>query len=441
MTATPAPQGDPSPSRREFLKRSTVAVVGSALAGSLSIARSAHAGGSDEIKVGLVGCGGRGTGAAAQALAADPGARLVAMGDVFADRLHSSLANLRRLDETPPGEQPRTPQVLVDDDHQFVGFDAYQRVIDSDVDVVLLATPPHFRPAHIRAAVDAGKHLFCEKPVAVDGPGARSVLESAALAEQKGLSIVSGFCWRYHPGVRETIGRVRDGAIGEIVTIHEVYNTGSLWMHPRQPDWSDMEWQLRNWLYFTWLSGDHIVEQHVHSLDKAAWVMGEVPPARATGTGGRQVRVEPEYGHIYDHFAICYEYESGVKLFSYCRQQDGCANDVSDYILGTKGRANVLRHRIQGETNWRYDGPDGNMYQIEHNELFASIRSGQPINDGVSMTQSSLLAVMGRMAAYTGQSVTWDQALDSEERLGPSEYDWSSLEVAPVALPGRTPLV
>ncbi len=350
-------------SRRAFLRTSATAALGGALAANLSIARSAHAAGSDVLKVGLIGCGGRGTGAAAQALNADPHVQLTALGDAFPDRLQSSLDNLRKM---------FAEKVAVTDDHCFVGFDAYKNVIDSGVDVVILATPPHFRPAHLQAAVAAGKHVFAEKPVAVDAPGVRSVLETCAEAKKKNLSIVSGLCYRYDLAKRETIQRVHDGAVGDIVALNVNYNTGTLWMHPRKENWSDMEWQLRNWLYFTWLSGDHNTEQHVHSLDKAAWVMHDEPPVKAWGLGGRQVRVQPEYGNIYDHHAVVYEYASGVKLFSFCRQQAGCSVDVSDYVLGTKGTADLMKHTIKsGESNWRYRGEAPNMYQQEHDELFA----------------------------------------------------------------------
>lgn len=430
----PQPTSSTVPSRRDFLKTTTAGVLGGMALGGLAIGRSAYAGGNDELKVGLIGCGGRGTGAAANALNADPNVKLTALGDTFADRLRGSLEQLKKQAEI-------AGKIDVPPDRQFVGFDAYQKVIDSGVDVVVLATPPHFRPAHLKAAVEAGKHVFCEKPVAVDAPGVRSVYETSRLAKEKNLSIVSGLCWRYDPGVRETMKRVLDGAIGDIVAIQENYLTGTLWSHPRQPDWSDMEWQLRNWLYFTWLSGDHNVEQHVHSLDKALWAMGDQPPVKATGLGGRQVRIEPQFGHIFDHHAVVYEYPGGVRVFSFTRQQDGCAGDVEDYMLGTKGRCEVLRHAIEGENAWRYQGPKGNMYQVEHNELFAAIRSGNPINNGQYMTSSTMMAILGRMATYTGKTITWDEALASQESLAPPAYDWISLEVPPVAMPGRTPLV
>ena len=422
------------PSRREFLRSSTAGVLGGMALGGLALGRSAYAGGDDLLKVGLIGCGGRGTGAAAQALNADKNVKLTALGDAFADRLQKSLGELKK-------QEGIAGKIDVPEERQFVGFNAYQQVIDSGVDVVVLATPPHFRPAHLKAAIEAGKHVFCEKPVAVDAPGVRSVYETCRLAKEKNLSIVSGLCWRYDYGVRETMKRVLDGEIGDIVAIQENYLAATLWSHDRQPSWSDMEWQLRNWLYFTWLSGDHNVEQHVHSLDKASWAMGDKPPLKATGLGGRQVRTEAKYGNIFDHHAVIYEYPNGTRVFAFTRQQDGCSGDVEDYMLGTKGRAEILRHSVEGQNPWRYKGPKNNMYQTEHDELFAGIRSGNPINNGEYMTTSTMLAILGRMATYTGKTITWDEALASTESLVPPAYDWISLEVPPVAQPGRTPLV
>ena len=226
--------------------------------------------------------------------------------------------------------------------------------MDTDIDVVLLCTTPHFRPVQLRAAVEAGKHVFCEKPVAVDGPGVRDVLATSKMAAEKGLNLVSGLCWRYDLGVLETMQRIQDGAIGDIRSIQENYLTGTLWHRGQDPSWSEMEYQMRNWLYFTWLSGDHIVEQHIHSLDKALWLNGDVPPARAFGLGGRQVRTDDKWGNIYDHFAVCYEWESGVKAFAYTRQMSGCYNNVDDYVLGTKGSAVILRNTIENdEGTWK----------------------------------------------------------------------------------------
>jgi len=431
MTDTVQKASSDQSSRREFLKKGTAAVVAGSLASPLLVPQNVYAAGSDILKVGLIGCGGRGTGAAAQALNADPNTRLTAMGDTFADRLQRSLENLKK--------QSIADRVTVDPDHQFVGFDAYQKVIDSGVDVVLLAAPPHFRPAHLKAAVAAGKHVFAEKPVAVDAPGVRSILETVEAARKKKLSIVSGLCWRYHYGMRETFNRIHEGGIGDIVAIQATYNTQGLWNHPRQPEWSDMEWQVRNWLYFTWLSGDFNTEQHVHSLDKVAWAMQDETPVKCTGIGGRQVRTSPEYGHIYDHFSVVYEYANGVKAFASCRQQDGCTVDVSDHVMGTKGTCDVFKHVIEGENPWRFKGKKNNMYQTEHDELFAAIRSGQPINNGEYMTKSTMMAIMGRMSAYTGKTITWEQAINSQEDLTPPAYEWTSLPVPPVAMPGVTP--
>jgi predicted dehydrogenase len=412
--------------RRDFLAASAAGAA--ALAG---LAPAVHAAGGDTLRVGLVGCGGRGTGAATQALHADPAVRLVAVGDMFADRLEASLSQLK-------SDGDISAKIDVKDDHRFTGFDACKQVLASGVDVVLLATPPHFRPAHLKAAVEAGKHVFCEKPVAVDAPGVRAVFDACREAKKKNLAVVSGLCYRYQRAKRETMKRVHDGAVGDIVALHTNYNTHGLWYKKRGPGMSDMEWQLRNWLYFTWLSGDHIVEQHIHSLDKMAWAMRDEPPAKAFGLGGRQSRTQPEFGHIFDHHAVCFEYKNGVKLFSYCRQQDGTANDVTDYVLGTAGTCDVMKHAITGKNPWRYRGPKEDMYQNEHDELFASIRSGKPINDGEWMTQSTLMAIMGRMATYTGQVITREMALHSKEDLSPAKYEFGPLPTADVARPGIT---
>ena len=418
------------PSRRTFLQSSSLA-VGAAVAGQLVVPRNVHAATDDTIRIGLIGCGGRGTGAAAQALNADKNVKLVAMGDMFPDKLEASLSQLGK-------DEKLASKLAVDNEHRFVGVDAYKQVIDS-VDVALLCTPPHFRPAQLEYAVAKNKHVFAEKPVAVDGPGIRRCLAAVEEAKRKGLSVVSGLCWRYDMGKRETVARIKDGAIGKVLSLNVNYNTGSLWMHPRKPEWSDMEWQLRNWLYFTWLSGDHNVEQHVHSLDKAAWVMGDTPPLKAWGLGGRQVRTGTEYGNIFDHHAVCYEYADDVRLFAFCRQQAGCSPNVTDTIVGDKGVAHLLpSDSITGPNEWKFRGAKGNMYQREHDELFASIRSGQPINNGDYMTKSSLLAIMGRMATYTGQTITWEQALNSQEDLTPPSYAFDKFPTPAVPLPGIT---
>ena len=420
------------PTRRDFIRKGSAAVMATAVAPYAS-ASSFHPGGTETLRVGLVGCGGRGGGAAVNALRADPNVELVALADTFGDRVEQCLGNLR-------SQADLADRVLVDGDHMFTGFDGYLGVIES-CDVVLLATSPHFRPLHVAAAVDAGKHLFVEKPIATDATGVRSVRESCRKAQGKGLAVVSGLCYRYEFAKKETMRRVHDGAIGDIAAMQTSYNTGGLWHKGRQPEWSDMEWQVRNWLYFNWLSGDHINEQHIHSLDKLAWAMNSYP-AKCTASGGRIVRTDPKYGNIYDHFNTVFEWEGGVRGFSSCRQWLGASNDVSDHLFGTRGTAHIQQHTILGETKWRHrrEGPD-NMYQNEHDALFASIRAGEPIDNGEYMCDSTLMAIMARMSAYTGQTLTWEQVLASEEDLSPPAYEWGDLEVAPVAQPGITKFI
>ncbi|OAI47606.1 oxidoreductase [Planctomycetaceae bacterium SCGC AG-212-F19] len=416
-------------SRREFLK--TSATIAAA-----AVASHAHAAGADEtLKVALIGCGGRGTGAATQALNADKNVKLVAMGDSFADRIEQSLAALGR-------EKEIAGKVDVKPDKRFVGFDAYKQVIDSGVDVVLLATPPGFRPIHMKYAVEKGKHVFAEKPCAVDAPGVRSVLATAEEAKKKGLSLVAGLQMRYSLPHREIVKRVHGGAIGELRTIIANDYRGSIWVKPRQPDWTDMTYQMRNWYYFAWLSGDFNVEQHVHMLDVCAWLKNEYP-VRAVGMGGRAVRQAPEFGHIYDHFSVTYEFADGCKFFAQCRQSSGCYNEIGAIALGSKGRADLGR-RLGITTNefWKYDGPQNSAVQTEHDELFASIRNGKPLNNGEYLAKSSLLAILGRMVCYTGQAITWEQALNSKEDLSPPAYTWDvKLPDPPVAMPGVTKFV
>jgi predicted dehydrogenase len=428
----------PVPTRRTFLKASTAVAAAAAVAAPLTMARTAHAAGSDVLKVALIGCGGRGSGAAVNAMNAEPNVRLTVLADAFQDQVDAAKNNLSK----QLGEK-----YAVTDDKCFVGFDAYKQAIATDVDVVLLCTPPHFRPAHLKAAIEGGKHVFCEKPVAVDAPGVRSVLETAAKAKEKNHSIVSGLCWRYDLGVRDTIKQIQDGAIGDIVTIQENYLTGTLWHRGRKPEWSEMEYQMRNWLYFNWLSGDHNVEQHIHSLDKAMWLMNDKPPVSCYGLGGRQVRTGAEYGNIFDHHAVVYEWDTGTKCFAFTRQMKGCFGDVDDYVYGTKGQATILKHIVKGGGDtWRYKGPKPSMYDVEHKELFAGIRNGNFINNGTYMSYSTLLAIMGRMACYTGQQISWEDAMASKEDLTPAAYAWGEVKLpgattTGVAVPGVTPFV
>ena len=409
---------DPQPTRRSFVKRSAAA-LGAVTAASRLLVPQAHAAGGDLLRVGLVGCGGRGTGAAEQALTADPNVKLVAMADAFSDRLEESLSALKGSAVAAKVDVPK--------DRQYVGFDAYKQVIDQ-VDVVLLTTTPHFRPIHMAYAVEKGIHAFVEKPVATDAPGVRAFLESCEAAKKKNLSVVSGLCWRYDIPRRETMKHVFDGAIGDIVAVETTYNSNGVWdpRRTREQCGSEMEYQMRNWYYYTWLGGDHIVEQAVHGLDTMGWVMGDAPPLKCWGSGGRQVRTDPKYGNIYDHFGLVYEYPNNVRGYHQCRHWAGADNRVKDVILGSKGTCDVFDHVITGPNKWRYRGPKGNMYQTEHDEMFAAIRAGKPINNGEYAARSTLLAIMGRMAAYTGQVITWEMALNSKENLGPTEYAWGS---------------
>jgi len=425
-------------SRRSFLKETGIVIAGSAVAYHTGLSASLAAPKKDTLKIGLIGCGGRGAGAASDAIAADPNVVLTAMGDIFEDRLEGALSNLIEIN-------PR--QVKVDKQNKFIGFDAYSKVIASGVDVVLLATPPAFRPLHLTAAIDAGKHVFCEKPMAVDAPGVRKVLLAANKAKEKNLSLVSGFCFRYDTPNRAAFGKVLAGDVGQIRAVSTFRYGGELWYKPRQPEWTKMTYQLRNWYYHNWLSGDFIVEQAVHSLDMMSWIMDDKMPLKATGTGGRQKRIDPKYGNIYDHFAIEFEYENNVKGYHFTRQQAGTPGRNSVEVLGTDGNAimNIGRdYTITGKNPWKYDGPKNNMYQTEHEELFASIRNGKPKNDGEWMAHSTMLAIWARMAGYTGQTITWDQAFNSNETLGPKleDYHWDlKWEDPEIARPGITKFV
>lgn len=422
--------------RRAFLKNTGSLLIGGAVAHHFGVARPVG-GRTNEptIKVGLVGCGGRGTGAAIQAIKADPNVVLTAMGDIFDDRLEQAYTALTAVvpDKLKIGKRDR-----------FIGFDAYQKVIDSDVDVVLLATPPAFRPGHLAAAVAAGKHTFCEKPVAIDAPGVRSVLASARLAKEKKLGLLSGFCFRHDYANQATFQQVLDGAIGEVRTVTTFRCGGELPSEYTYAGYKGIANQLRNWYYQNWLSGDFIVEQAVHSIDMMSWAMGGILPVKVIGTGGRQRRVDEKFGNIYDHFAIEYQYENGARGIHFCRQQAGTTSRNTVDISGTLGDAHMImgrEHVITGSRPWQYTGEMNNMFQTEHDEFFASIRQGNPINDGEWMANSTLLAIMGRMAGYSGQEITWEAAFDSEQALGPrlEDYHWNlEWASAPVAVPGIT---
>lgn len=425
-----------STTRRSFLKTAGSAVVGGSLALNIALPKSAFGRSNKTLKVGLIGCGGRGTGAANQALSADEDVVLVYMADIFPDKMEKSLNALK---------EAHPDKVKVTEKTQFFGFDAYQKLIDSDVDVVLLATPPAFRPDHLLYAANKKKHIFSEKPMAVDVPGLKKVYEAARIAEANGTSLMSGFCWRYHYPKREAFGKVHEGAIGDVTALYNTYNAGYLWSYPREDKWGDMEYKLRNWIYYNYLSGDHIAEQAVHSLDMMVWAMGNKMPVKAIGTGGRQRRVEDIYGNVFDHFAIVYEWEDGVKGFHFSRQQKETQRSYHVEVMGTDGHLNVdcirRKHEITGKNPWKYRGDANDMYQTEHDELFAAIRKGDPVNDGEWMANSTMLAIWGRMVAYTGQEITLEQMMASEETLGPNidKYSWDlAWDVPEIAKPGLT---
>ncbi len=422
-------------------RRSFVQTTAAATAGFLVIPRSLRATPlpgerAPLIRIGLIGCGGRGTGAARDALrAGDNDVALVAMGDLFPDRLASCKANLDKLATENPEFAARYKP---DPDLMFTGFDAYQKVLATDVDLVILATPPGFRPFHLEAAINAGKHVFAEKPVAVDPAGVRRVIAAAEEAKRKNLALVAGTQRRHDPAYVDVIGRVHGGAIGDVMAGQVYWNQGGLWNAARKDEWSDAEWQIRNWLYLAWLSGDHIVEQHIHNIDVANWVM-QGNPVKATGVGGRASRTDPKYGHIFDHFAIDFEYANGKHVTSMCRQIEGSANFVGERFQGTKG-ATDANATITGATTYTYAGPKPNPFVNEHTDLLASIRAGTPLNEGRRVAESTLSAIMGREAAYTGQTILWDDLMHSTQDLTPPQVAFGALEMPPVPMPGRTQL-
>ncbi len=412
-------------SRRGFLKASAVSLAAVGVAGRM------YAAGSDTIRIGIIGCGGQGTRDLVSCVKSVPGVQIVAMGDLFEDRLQESLAKLKT--EVPEA-------VKVTPDKCFVGFDACKKVVQTDADLVFLTTPPHFRAMYLQAAIEAGKHVFMEKPVAVDPVGVRSVIASSELADRKGLSIVAGTQRRHQQRYLELMKRIHGGAIGEIVGGQCYWNQGELWVIKKTPAMSEMEWQCRNWLYFSWLSGDHIVEQHVHNIDVMNWAFGTLP-VKVTAMGGRQQRVAPEYGNIFDHFAVEFEYPNGVRVASYCRQIPGCADRIEEKIVGTKGTA-MGYGEIHGDTFWKFEGDEINPYVQEHTDLIAGLRGGKPLNEGRRVAESTMCAIMGRMSAYTGRAISWEWAMASSKLdLTPAKFELGPNPVDPVAMPGKTPLI
>lgn len=425
--------------RREFLQKSSVAMAGAGLAATLPFPNVSHgaAGFSEHLKIGLIGCGARGTGAMAQALTADSNSEMWAMGDVFPEAITRSQEEMKKLFEKEPG------RVNVPQERKFVGLDAYKKVLASGVDFVVLATPGGFRPMTLRAAAEAGKHIFCEKPMGVDPAGVRSVMESVKLIKEKKLALRAGFSMRFESPYREAIKRIHDGAIGDLVSIYStrMSNRLSRFSGERKLEWNDLEWQLRNWHHFSWLSGDYIMEVSVHSVDKIAWAMRDVPPIKCSASGARQ---QQTLGDIWDQFDITYEWENGVIAVLKTRYQDGCYNEHRDVFVGTKGRCIFDRGTawITGATNWKFEGTKPVSHQVEHDELFAEFRAGKLTDDGDRMAKSTLMGIMGRMAAYTGKEVTWQMALESKLDTMPRNLSWDmKLEVPPAPVAGKTKLI
>ena len=443
------PPVDAQFTRRSFLKSTSTAFAGGALLGALPIERFAHAASpGDTIRVALVGCGGRGTGAAAQALKASPQAKLVSVCDAFKDKMEGTLKEVRN-------SIKNDDRITVDEGHMFVGPEAYKQAIAS-ADVVILATPPGLRPRMFEEAVRQGKHVFMEKPVAVDGPGVRQVLAAAEEAKKKNLKVGVGLQRRHQPNYLATVGRLHDGAIGDILDMRVYWNGGPVGPKAKRADlekkWgrppTEMEYQVKNWYMFNWLCGDHIVEQHIHNLDVANWVLNRYP-IRASGMGGRAFQKGPDSGEIFDHHAVEYEYDGGVRVFSQCRQIPQCWSSVDEYAVGTKGRCDISKHRITGDTTWRHKGEAGESndgWALEHFPFFDAILNDKPYNEAERGAKSTLTAIMGRMATNSGNIIEWDAAMNSKLNLLPESLAWDAMPkllpgadgIYPFAMPGTT---
>jgi len=416
------PNSPATTTRRDFLKKTSSAVAGGTLLGGLTLERSAFAAGSDTLRIALIGCGGRGSGAADQALSTSGGVKLVAMADVFEDHLQGSLGNLKK---------QHADRVEVPKEHQFIGFDAYKQAI-ALADVVVLATPPGFRPIHFEEAVKQGKNIFMEKPVATDAAGVRRVLAAAEEAKKKNLKVGVGLQRHHQLGYIETLNRLWDGAIGEITSMRCYWNGTTPWVHPRAElesqygrKLTEMEYQMRNWYYFVWICGDHIVEQHIHNLDVINWVK-KGHPIRAHGMGGVEVRKGPDYGEIFDHHAVEFEYADGSRCFSQCRHINGCWDNVSEHAAGTKGSVDISGHTIRGENAWRFRGGGKNPYQQEHDDLFDAIRNSKPYSEVEMGAHSTMTAIFGRMATYSGKVIEWDEAINSKLSVMPQSFAWDA---------------
>src|SRR6266436_9078657 len=425
MNAPNRTPSQPALNRRDFLRTTSAAIAGTSVLGGLSVERSAFAAGSDTLKVALVGCGGRGSGAADQALSTEGPVKLVAMADTFKDRLESSLSSLAA---------KHKDKVDVAPERQFIGFEAYRQAI-ALADVVILATPPGFRPMQFEEAVRQGKNIFTEKPVATDAPGVRRFLTAAEESKKKNLKVVVGLQRHYDDGYLETIQRLHDGAIGDIVAMRAYWNGQTPWLKRRADldqqygrKLTEMEYQMRNWYYFTWICGDHIVEQHIHNLDVVNWVKNGYP-VRAHGMGGCQVRKGIDYGEIFDHHAVEFEYADGSRCSSECRHIPGCWDNVSEHFVGTKGTAELADPGtaiIRGANQWRWKRPQNpkDAYQQEHDDLFEAIRNDKPYNEAEHSAFSTMTGILGRMCTYSGQQIEWDDAFNSQIELVPNTCSW-----------------
>ncbi len=421
-----------SPSRRDFIKASATAAAGTAFLTSVVNPNRVFAAGDDTIKIGLVGCGGRGSGAASQALKTEGKVELYAMGDMFMDLLEKSQ---KRIEASVKGND--TAIINVPEERRFAGFDAYQKVIDSGVDVVILATPPGFRPIHFEAAINAGKHVFMEKPVATDVAGVNKVLDAAKKAKEKNLKVGVGLQRHHQYTYRDIVKRIQDGEIGDVVALRVYWNGGGVWdpRMAREEASSEMEYQLRNWYYYNWLCGDHICEQHIHNIDVGNWIKGAYP-VRAEGMGGREVRTDAKYGEIFDHHAVEFTYEDGTKMFSQCRHIPNCWNSVSEYAHGTKGYADVSGSSYQtyGGDKYRYRGEKNDPYQTEHDDLFHAIRNNISYDESEYGAMSTASSILGRTATYSGKSVTMSDLLASNKSIMPEEM---SMSATPPTTPGK----
>ena len=412
--------------RRDFLKHSATAFAAATAAGTLLTPRGVYAAESSELKIALIGCGGRGTGAAAQALSTAGPTKLIAVADAFEDNAKGAVGNLKNEHED---------KIDVPNERIFWGFDAYQKAIDAGPDVVILATPPGFRPIHFDYAVQKNKHVFMEKPVATDAPGVRKVLEAAKAAKEKNLKVGVGLQRHHDPKYQETVKRIQDGAIGDTVLLRVYWNDGGVWVRPRRQGQSEMEYQMRNWYYFNWLCGDHITEQHIHNLDVGNWVKNG-PPRVAQGQGGRLVRNGPDHGEIYDHHFVEFTYADGTKMLSQCRHMPNCWNSVSEHAHGTRGNADIGGGRLfagTGQDIYRYAGPGVDPYQREHDVLFDAIRNNKDHNEAEYGATSTMTSILGRMCTYSGKEIGWDEAIKSELSLMPQEF---SFDAKPQSLPG-----